>query len=209
MLQARGAILASVALAATALGTILVFGTTVVPKGSGKTARPTPAPEFASFDLASRASVLAYARTLSFASVHGLSDTRRLSPSCRSCPAGPIATVESEIGTPLVALNDLGRGRIIARLINQDVVSAPDLGLSAHDTTYVWADRVGGRWRATLVPTKGDQPVVGMDLVVTRHPERRASDAMAKWVWTPEVGVTTRETTWVPCDQGCCEVRPS
>src|SRR6266536_3399871 len=206
MLPARGAILTSVAVAATTIGTILVLGTAALRKDSGNTARPTPAPEFASFDSASRATILAYARTLSFSTAHGSNDTRRLSPSCRTCPPGPIATVDPEIGSHVVPLADLAKGRIIARLINQDTVSIN--GLAARDTTYVWAENAQGRWRAMLIPTRADRRVVERGFIVTRHAGADWTSPEARWMWNSEVGVSMTETVWLKCDEGCCEVRP-
>ena len=203
----RGAILLPAAVA-TAAALVVGFGGAAFYKRHDTKGRPTPAPQFAVFNAASRASVLSYARTLSFASFHGMSDTRRLSPSCRSCPPGPIATVEPESGLHLITDGDLGRGRIIARIINLDTVAMP--GIAAHDTAYVWVDSMQGYWRAMQVPSRIDEPVIENDLDYVRHPGVRWNQPLARWVWTPEVGVTSTEPTWVSCATGCCtkQMRP-
>ncbi len=198
----RGAILTVVALATTAAGAVVFFGLAKLRSDAGTIEHAPPAPEFASFDSASRLQILSYARSLSYAEFHGSSDTRRLSPSCRGCKTGPIATIQAQAGIHLMSSEDLGKGRIIGREINEDTVSIR--GLGAHDTSYVWVDSTETGWRAVVVPSRLDLPMVESPMVYKRHPDLRWRQPLARWVWTPDVGVSTDESEWWGCPTGCC-----
>jgi hypothetical protein len=101
--------------------------------------------------------------------------------------------IDPEIGSHVVPLVDMAGGRVLARLINRDSVSMP--GLASHDTTYIWIDSTQDHWRAMLVPTRSDEPVVEAHFVVNRHPGTEWSQPEARWVWSTDVGVGATETS--------------
>lgn len=186
----RGSALVSVAVLA-------VFGVAWLRGGNVK---PTPGPEFKELDEASSDAVVAYGRGLAFETVDGLSDTRRLSPQCDRCAVGPVATIQPEKGEYLVSWRDFAKGRIIARLINEDTVSAPRFGLAPGDTAYWWIDRRNGQWRSVFVPTRPGLPRVVGELIITKHQGLEWHQSLARWLWSAD-----KEQGWSACGNRCCK----
>jgi hypothetical protein len=169
MLTSRsGAVVIPVIGIAAVAGVLYVLGPAIRNSAPDSPARAIPAPRFTTFSSASRAEIVSYARSLSFATGHGFNDTRRLAPSCPKCSPGPIATIDPEVGTHLTPMRDLAGGRVIGRWISRDSVRMS--GLAPFDTTYIWVDSVQGRWRAVLVPTKPQEQVVEEDFVINGAP---------------------------------------
>jgi hypothetical protein len=146
--------------------------------------------------------VLAIARTLSFDSISG--DTRRLmvtDPATGIRTYGPLALIEPEINSHAISRQQLGRGHVLARLVNLDNVGYPSLALAPRDTAYWWVDSVAtGQWRSRLVPVRGDVPAVTGGLHITLHPGHTWSQPSSRFRWSE-----TRTGTWVACVwHGCC-----
>ncbi len=165
----------------------------------------TPAPPFANVAVAgvSRADFNAYAAGLSFDTAPGVGDEQRLMllDSLGNPHYGPLARIQPERGANHLETDDLGEGRIIARLINLDTIGYPKKALAAGDTTY-WFVQHGRSW---FVPRTTRNAIVSDTLHM--HPagsNGKFPRALARWLWDPN-----DEQVWGTCTKNrCCYTDP-
>jgi hypothetical protein len=155
-------------------------------------------------DQAPRAAVLDYARAQRYVQVSG--DSQRLMvgafPDARYGPRAHIDPVSG--GFKQGDSASLGRGRVLARVINVDTISYPKLNLGPQDTVYWYVDGSGGRLRSILISTRPDSRPLIKGLRRERHPENgkdfKWRQAEARFMWSD-----TDEQLWVACDVwDCC-----
>jgi hypothetical protein len=165
--------------------------------------RPTPKPPFGSFDHASRAELLRYARGLQFDTVQPAMGAQYLvrEDSEHHLQVGPFAQLSPEVGAATINAPALDSGRIIARIVLNRPF--PEAGLLA-ETTYVWIDSTdhGGRW--LLVPTVDSAPI-GHWTLATQPAGKRYDRHAHAWFYerqVPEDAVTVTASS--NCDMKIC-----
>jgi hypothetical protein len=194
-------------LGAAALLAIVMFAAAAAPRepdsDSVAATRPTPAPAFTQIvEAVPRAEFLRYATTLVFDTSYHAAETRRLSVRENGkLLDGPLATIAPEIGATALQLEDLERGRIIARIVSDG--SSAHHGLTA-GANYVWIEQRNGSPVAAIIPADptGDihwysLKIRHLDLGPSRMPE-------ARFRWSESAG---RDLPWERCLEGCCEMK--
>jgi hypothetical protein len=190
-------------------GMIALLALAVVLGGCRRGPPPTPSPPFETdINSTPHDEVLRYAQSLEYDTVYGAGDRQRLM--LGRCPAdcryGPLVRIEPERGTAALDVKDLARGRIIARIINEDpTVGYPKLRLLPRDTVFWWVDRVDRdkkSGRSLFVSTRdtaSSRQEPG-PLVFTEHRGYQWRQAIARWVWSD-----ADEGSWSACSKnGCC-----
>ena len=191
------------------IGTIALLAVVImIGSCGGDEPEPTRAPPFdTDVNEITHSELLAYGRSLDYDTVAGAGDRQRLM--LGNCPAncrhGPLVRIEPERGTAALEIDDLAKGRIIGRIINEDTLGYPKLRLQPRDTVYWWVDRVdrdkgAGRslFISTVDSTSGRQQPGA--LVFTVHSEYQWRQAIARWVWSD-----ADEGSWSSCTKnGCC-----
>jgi hypothetical protein len=173
-------------------------------------ARPAP-PPFAgqALEVVARDSVLAYARRLPYVFVAGDSQRLMLGSCPADCRYGPLARIDPVAGGFRLDSASLGRGWLLARVINADTVPYPKLNLGPRDTVYWWVDGSRGRLRSLLVSSQPGAELAVRGFRVHPHPELdrrfRWRQAQARFLWSE-----TDEALWVACDWAqCCRLDES
>ena len=161
-------------------------------------------PEFAGqIETAPRAQILSYARGLSYDESDGAGDIQRLTVvdlvAVPPAPTpGPLCRIDPMQGAADLERDELAAGRIVARIINRDSTSYPQLALGPRDTTYWWVDSVTtGRWRSLLVSSQDTMLITPRHLSVVsafQDTKGRWGQALARWHWQEQ-----DEGLWVTC----------
>lgn len=160
--------------------------------------RMAPAPFAASIDSVPVDSILRYARSLEFDTLRGAGDEQSVELAGRRPVRVALQPQRNSIG---LDRRSLGQGRVIARLINRDDVPLPRFNLAAHDTTYWWADSVGGKWRSVYVSSRaGSKPLI-RGFKIEDHESGQYQQSLSRW----EVSAQGTTIPWTTCiDTGCC-----
>lgn len=154
-------------------------------------------------DRSSRDALLTAARTTVFDLRYGVGDRQRLTVGeCPgNCRLGPMVEIQAAKGAHEFSEADLASGRFVGRMINHDEESYPRLNLSERDTTYVWVERVQGKWRALYVPTSPNASLVEKTMRLESHTQEPWKQASARWVLQGG-----QEGPWFVCvELGCCK----
>ncbi|MGH7751609.1 MAG: hypothetical protein ACREN5_02235 [Gemmatimonadales bacterium] len=144
-------------------------------------------------------------RSAAFAGYPQAGDRQRLM--LGTCPArcryGPLVRIEPEGRSWTVPRDSLARGRVVARLINEDPRQGyPKFALGPADTVYWWVDSVPtGRWRSIFKSSRPGARAIVAGLQVDHHATQKWYQALARFVWSDE-----DEQSWVTCTKnGCCQ----
>ena len=152
---------------------------------------------------ASRAQILSYARGLSYDESDGAGDIQRLTVvdlvAVPPAPTpGPLCRIDPMQGAADLERDELAAGQIVARIINRDPTSYPQLALGPRDTTYWWVDSTTtGRWRSLLVSSQDTMLITPRNLSLVsafQDTEGRWGQALARWRWQEQ-----DEGLWVTC----------
>lgn len=179
------------------------------PMTGQETVLPTPAPTFGGpVDSATNQDLQGYIGALHFVTDPEAGDRQALLVGSYpdSAQYGPIARIEPEKGNFKIPPSQLATGTIIARIINEGTQPYPKLGLLPRGTTYVWVevDSATGQGRSVFVEldsTGGVSSVHPARLTTNQnHPDFRAVQALAKFVWTNQ-----DEEAWSVCGAKCCK----
>jgi len=172
--------------------------------------RATPAPTFREpIDDAPFQAIRAYLRDLVFLEQEEFGDRQALLVGRYpdSARYGPLAMIQPEAGNYLISDEDLTRGRIIARIVNESPDSYPRLGLLPLGTTYWWVEYDPGtrRGRSILLAADRNGDIVRRQVsglqVQEYHKDYRALQPWARFIWR-EIG----ELGWAPCASRCCRL---
>lgn len=154
-------------------------------------ARPaTPAPPFtAALEGATRDSIIAYGRSLTYDTSHAASDAQHLVARRNGrLVLGPYARIAPESRSHRLNREDLARGRVVARIDADGPY--PERAIPA-GISYLWVDSVAAGWRSVVVPEDPSQPMAARPMLFVQH--RRAEPvaeepAQARWSWSAENG---------------------
>lgn len=161
----------------------------------------TPAPQhFMNVDSTPFDSVVAYAHSLGFDTMRYTADVRRVKFDTlgRSTvdPLGEVARIEPESGAWNVTVNELARGRIIARIRTDSAHSANGYGPW---WTWWWVDKHGApgdtSWRSVMI-SEGLKALKPGGLVFTDHSPYQWRQSIARW-----------GSQWSTCSASACCVK--
>ena len=150
----------------------------------------------------------AYLRTLRFAPDTESGDRQALMIGHypESARFGPLATILPEERAHQISNEQLERGRVIARIGNESADSYPRLGLLPHAETYWWVEynEHSKHGRSVFIAVDADTNIVGRVRagleVISYHREFRATQPLARFVWT-----SAGQQAWGWCVDHCCK----
>ncbi len=163
--------------------------------------------------------VIEYATRIDYDTAPGAGDEQPLMLLVGGQPTyGPLARIEPARKAFESSLDQLAKGRIVARMINLGDQPYPKLNLGPRDTTYLWVDNPSGdAWRFFYASRDSLRRSGGGRMSYHRELRRAPGSlqaslardegyaewkqSIARWVWDPN-----DEKAWVTCSRwGCCE----
>ena len=165
----------------------------------GESTRPIPAPSFRDVRSASRAELVAYARTLTFDASYHASDSRRLTVRRDGqLVEGPLMTLAPEIGAVATAMADFKKGRILGRITSE--VAFAEGGYGAGEN-YLWVEETAQGMTLTVIPEDPTVPISSRAMEILHKGNVAKTHATARFRWDEG---SRRHLIWLDCEQGCC-----